>query len=132
MWHPVAVRYYDFCGDGTVIVGLLALACCVLEAESAVAGLDPVEAPGPGAHTVVVIAGTVTDAMAPLVLRAVQAHPGASVVAFGACASAGGPYWDSPVVTKGVDQIVPVHRYLPGCPPSPEALRVALREVADA
>jgi NADH-quinone oxidoreductase subunit B len=82
----------------------------------------------------VVISGTVTDRLAPAVAAIVdgceqQAGRRPTVISFGACASSGGPYWDSYAVTKGVDQLVAVDAYVPGCPPPPEALSAVLDQM---
>ncbi len=120
-------RYWDWFGDGRLAVADIGLACCVVEFEAAAMGRSSVAEPAPGATIAVVVAGTVTDAVAPLVRQIIDDQPRpARVVSFGACACAGGPYWDSPVVTKGVDQLVAVDVYVPGCPPAPGALTEAL------
>jgi NADH-quinone oxidoreductase subunit B len=101
------------------------LACCAVEVAAAIRRAGTVR-PGPGKTSglnVFVVAGTVTDKLAPFVLKAYQETPEPRrVLSFGACANSGGPYWDSYCVTKGVDQFVPVDLYVPGCPPRPEAL----------
>ena len=87
---------------------------------------------GRGPVNVLVVAGTVTDKLAPLVLAAYLDLPEPRrVLSFGACSNSGGPYWDSYCVTKGADQIVPVDVYVPGCPPRPEALIHGLRLLRD-
>ncbi|MBA2738259.1 MAG: NADH-quinone oxidoreductase subunit NuoB [Nocardioidaceae bacterium] len=123
----------------------LALACCALEyaaasvrLQSARAGADDSDVArhfdllpaGPEQADVLVVSGTVTDAMAPAVL-AVWDRLGRPryVLSFGSCANSGGPYWDSYCVTKGVDQLVPVDVYVPGCPPRPEALLAGLAQL---
>lgn len=99
------------------------LACCAVECAAALSRVGGAAAPQPVHANVFIVAGTVTDKLAPLVLQAYQRVPELKwVLSFGACSNSGGPYWDSYCVTKGVDQIIPVDVYVPGCPPRPEAL----------
>ena len=106
----------------------LGLACCAVEFAAAIGrGLLVPADPDPTSAAVLVVSGTVTDALAPQVLAAWEEMPEPkAAVSFGACSNSGGPYWDSYAVTKGVDQVIPVTTYVPGCPPRPEALVDAL------
>ncbi|GAA3639536.1 NADH:ubiquinone oxidoreductase subunit B-like Fe-S oxidoreductase [Lentzea atacamensis] len=109
----------------------LGLACCGVEVMAALdrlpdLGVTPVGDAGE-AH-VLVVSGTVTDAMLPAVIRSYEAMPEPRyVISVGACSNTGGPYWDSYSVTKGIDQALPVHVAVPGCPPRPEALLEGLK-----
>lgn len=129
------VRWLDWYGDGSLVVVDVGLACCALELEAA--AVDVASARGelaPGGRVVVVVSGTVTDRLAPSVVAIVDAartygKQEPTVVAFGACASSGGPYWDSYSVTKGIAQLTAVDAFVPGCPPPPEALTAVLADL---
>ncbi len=84
------------------------------------------------AQHILVIAGTVTHALAPTVRSAYDAlQEPKVVVAFGACAISGGPYWDSYSVISGAHHLVPIDIQVPGCPPGPEELAAALMQAVE-
>ena len=123
--------------DWTVWMIDVGLACCSVEVMSAALAAGATRSAGAlvrdaGARAeVLVVSGTCTDVLAPTVRRMWEALPEPRrVLSFGACSNSGGPYWDSYSVTKGIDQVVPVHVYVPGCPPRPEALLEGLALLA--
>ena len=124
----------DWFGDSSVFVLDVPLACCAIEtqaaARDAVGGAVAPELPE-GARLVVALSGTITHAVAPAVNALIASLPVAPfVVAFGACACVGGPYWDSYSVAKGAGDLgIHVDRFIAGCPPPPGALDEVLQEV---
>jgi len=107
------------------------LACCAIEMMAAGAARFDFDRFGcgifrasPRQADLMIVAGTVTEKMAPVLRTLYDQMPDPKyVISMGACATAGGPfYFDNYSVLKGVDQIVPVDVYVPGCPPRPEAL----------
>jgi len=107
------------------------LACCAIEMMSAYMahhdldrfGIVCLPAPAPRQSDVMIVAGTVTKKMASAVRRLYDQMPEPKwVIAMGSCACTGGPYYRSYSVVMGVDHILPVDVYVPGCPPRPEAL----------
>jgi NADH-quinone oxidoreductase subunit B len=115
------------------------LACCAIEFIATSMGrhdfirLGVIPfAHGPRQADLMVVSGTVTDKMAPAIKRLYDQMPEPKyVISFGACSNCGGPYWDSYSVTKGVDQLIPVDVYVPGCPPRPEALLHGILRLQD-
>lgn len=114
------------------------LACCAIEMMGAGASHYDLDRFGiifrasPRQSDVMIVAGTVTKKMAPLLRRLYdQMADPKWVVSMGSCATAGGPYVRSYSVVKGVDQVVPVDVYIPGCPPSPPALIYGLNKLQE-
>ncbi len=124
-----AVDWFD---DGSVFVVDLALACCALESQAAIGSRQgvPVADVPPDARVVLTVSGTLTAPMEPALRAAVASLPREPVVvAFGACAIAGGPYWDSYSVSKGVGDLIHVDHFIAGCPPPPRAFAEVVEAV---
>jgi NADH-quinone oxidoreductase subunit B len=110
------------------------LACCAMELMDFGSARIDAERRGyllfrgsPRQCDVMIVAGWVTKTVAPEIKRLYEqmARP-RYVVAYGECATSGGPWWQSYNIIKGIDQILPVDVYVTGCPPKPENLFAAL------
>ncbi|MBN1439302.1 MAG: NADH-quinone oxidoreductase subunit B [Anaerolineales bacterium] len=109
---------------------MFGLACCAIEMictqasrfDMARFGME-IMRPSPRQSDLLIVAGTVTKKMAPVIVRLYdQMTEPKHVVAMGACASGGGPFREGYNVVPGIDKLLPVDVYIPGCPPTPQAL----------
>jgi len=123
-------RIYNWGRRSSVWPLMFGLACCAIEMIAAQAsrydlarfGME-VMRPTPRQADMMLVAGTVTKKMIPAIVRLYNQMPEPKyVVAMGACASSGGPFKEGYNVVAGIDKFLPVDVYVPGCPPTPQAL----------
>ena len=113
------------------------LACCAIEMMASAGPRYDIARFGwevfrasPRQADVMIVAGTCTRKMAPLLRRIYDQMPEPKwVIAMGSCANAGGPFIDSYAMMAGVGTVVPVDVYIPGCPPRPESLFYGLLQL---
>jgi NADH-quinone oxidoreductase subunit B len=118
---------------------LFGLACCAIEMIATAAsrydmarfGME-VMRPSPRQSDLMIVSGTVTKKMVPAIVRIYNqmAEP-RYVLSMGACATGGGPFKEGYNVVSGIDTYIPVDVYVPGCPPTPEALLYGLLKLHD-
>ena len=125
-----ADKAYNWARRNSVWPVMFGLACCAIEMISTAAprydfsrfGMEVMRA-SPRQGDMLIISGTVTKKMLPVIVRLYNQMPEPKyVVAMGACASGGGPFKEGYNVVAGIDKFLPVDVYIPGCPPTPQAL----------
>ncbi|MBC8506055.1 MAG: NADH-quinone oxidoreductase subunit NuoB [Anaerolineales bacterium] len=118
---------------------MFGLACCAIEMICTAAsrfdfsrfGME-IMRPSPRQADLMLVSGTVTKKMVPQIVRLYNQMPEPKyVVAMGACASGGGPFKEGYNVVSGIDKFLPVDVYIPGCPPTPQALLFGLMRVQE-
>ncbi|MGB9669028.1 MAG: NADH-quinone oxidoreductase subunit B [Anaerolineales bacterium] len=123
-------RIYNWSRRSSIWPMMFGLACCAIEMICTAAsrfdlarfGME-VMRPSPRQSDLMLVSGTVTKKMIPQIVRLYNQMPEPKyVVAMGACASGGGPFKEGYNVVSGVDNYIPVDVYIPGCPPTPQAL----------
>ncbi|MEI2717552.1 MAG: NADH-quinone oxidoreductase subunit B family protein [Candidatus Nanopelagicales bacterium] len=123
---------------GSLWPATFGLACCAIEMMATGAGRYDlarfgmeVFRPSPRQADLMIVAGRVSQKMAPVLRQIYDQMPNPKwVIAMGACASSGGMF-NNYAVVQGVDHVVPVDIYLPGCPPRPEMLQDAILKLHD-
>tara|TARA_B100001778_G_scaffold334556_1_gene346487 strand:+ start:891 stop:1472 length:582 start_codon:yes stop_codon:yes gene_type:complete len=124
-----ADKLFDWARTGSLWPMTFGLACCAVEMIHAYMSrydLDRfgvIPRPSPRQSDVMIVAGTLTNKMAPALRKVYDQMPEPRwVISMGSCANGGGYYHYSYSVVRGCDRIVPVDIYVPGCPPTAEAL----------
>ncbi len=125
----VADAFLNWARKSSVWPVTFGLACCAIEMMATFASRFDVERLGmvpwasPRHSDLMIISGTVTIKMAPMLKRIYDQMPDPKwAVSMGSCANSGGPFRHGYHVVKGVDRVIPVDVYVPGCPPPPESL----------
>ncbi len=127
-------RIYNWSRRSSIFPLLFGLACCAIEMIATAAarydtarfGMEVMRA-SPRQADLMIVSGTVTKKMIVPIVRLYNQMPEPKyVLAMGACASGGGPFKEGYNVVSGIDQYVPVDVYVPGCPPTPQALLFGL------
>ena len=132
-------KIYNWSRKSSMWPLLFGLACCAIEMIATAAsrydlsrfGME-VMRPSPRQSDLMIVSGTVTKKMVPAIVRIYNqmAEP-RYVLSMGACATGGGPFKEGYNVVSGIDKYIPVDVYVPGCPPTPEALIYGLLKLHD-